>query len=60
MSLASFVCIPTPWLGYCRPPDYNCGGQKDNKKEVMLIKELEVLQEGKMGAGQPQAYNCEL
>lgn len=35
--------MPTPWLGYCKLPDYNYGGLNDNKEEIILIKEVRVL-----------------
>lgn len=54
IGLALFACPP---LIIADPLMINCGGLNENRKEVILTKELEVLQEGKMDAGQPQAIN---
>lgn len=55
IGLALFACLP-PSIAH--PLMIDCGGLNENRKEVILTKE--VLQEGKMDAGQPQAYKCEL
>lgn len=55
IGLALFACLP---LSIADPLMINCGGLNENRKEVILTKE--VLQEGKMDAGQPQACKCEL